>query len=157
VLILGFLFFFLILFILFQLWVVGFGKKKYGFKKAQFRAAILAFLLPIFLVTIMELITPAIEWNPLIKNESIIVGNWVGLNEVLELKADHTFTLSINNQMYTGGWSLEDWNLTFDYHSPNTPYYYLRVIHHSDSYHLVKDTLDKDPEMWSHKNALVKQ
>jgi hypothetical protein len=100
--------------------------------------------------------TPNIEWNPLIKDETLIVGNWTGLNETLELKADHTFILKLDNQEYTGGWSLDDWNLKFDYHSPSTPYYYLRVIYHSNKYHLVKDTLDKDLDVWNYKNALHK-
>ena len=125
--------------------------------KIRLAAAILAILIPVSLVTYREITTPVIEWNPLIKNENVIIGSWYGVDESLVLNADHTFVLTSNNQEYSGGWSLDDWNLTFDYRSPNTPYHYLRVIYYSNNYHLVKGTLDKDPDVWNYTNALVKR
>jgi hypothetical protein len=74
----------------------------------------------------------------LIRSDSEIVGNWVDDTE------------------YSGGWSLDDWNLTFDYYSKGKPYDYLRVIHHSDKYQLVKGTLDRDPDGWNYKNAFLR-
>jgi len=120
-------------------------------KKIKLVACVVAISIPISLVTYREITTPDIEWNPLIKSEQVIIGNWYGVNETLVLNADHTFLLTHN------GWNLDDWNLTFEYYSSNTPYDYLRVIYHSDSYHLVKGTLDKDPDVWNYENSLVKQ
>ena len=125
--------------------------------KIKLVACVVAISIPISLVTYREITTPDIEWNPLIKSEQVIVGSWSGVNESLVLKTDHTFLLTHNNQEYSGGWSLDDWNLTFDYYLSDTPYGYLRVIYHSDSYHLVKDTLNKDPDVWNYENSLVKQ
>ena len=119
-------------------------------------AFIISVSIPVSMILHKELSTPEIEWNPLIKNEQVVVGNWHGTNELLVLKADHTFTLKIYEQVFSGGWILNDWNLTFDYYSTDTPYSYLRVIFHSNNYHLVKGTLGKDPDVWNHKNALVK-
>ncbi len=155
-LILSFIFSFSILFTLLQIWVFGFGIKKYGFNNSQCLAMALSFLIPILLVSIRALITPSIEWNPLIRSDSEIVGNWVYDREILTISENHTFKLRVDDTEYSGDWSLDDWNLTFDYYSTGMPYDYLRVIHHSDKYHLVKDTLDRDPGAWNYKNAFLR-
>jgi hypothetical protein len=126
-------------------------------KNIKLLAFIISVSIPISLIAYREINTPDIEWNPLIKDEKVVIGNWRGENELLVLNTDHTFTLKVNQQEFSGRWSLDDWNLTFDYQYTATPYNYLRVIFHSNSYHLVKGTLDKDPDVWDYKNELVKQ
>ncbi len=156
-LILSFIFSFSLLFVLLQVWVFGFGIKKYGFNKSQRIAMALAFLTPILLVTFRGLITPNIEWNPLIKSDSEIVGSWVDDKELLTISDNHTFKLIVGGSEYNGGWNLDDWNLTFDYYSTGMPYDYLRVIQHSNKYHLVKGTLDGNSDVWNYKNAFIRQ
>jgi hypothetical protein len=157
VLILSFIFSFSILFTLLQIWVFGFGIKKYGFNKSQCIVMALSFLTPIILVSISELTTPNIEWNPLIRNDTEIVGSWIDDKELLTINEDHTFKLIVGDSEYSGGWSLDDWNFTFDYYSTGMPYDYLRVIHHSNKYHLVKGTLDRGPDAWNYNNAFIRQ
>ncbi len=155
-LILSFIFSFSILFTLLQVWVFSFGIKKYGFNKSQCIAIALSCLTPIILVSIRGFTTPNIEWNPLIRSDNEIVGNWVDDREILTISENHTFKLRVDDSEYSGGWSLDDWNLTFDYYSTGMPFDYLRVIHHSDKYHLVKGTLDRNPDAWNYKNAFLR-
>ncbi|TLU67239.1 hypothetical protein FE810_02855 [Thalassotalea litorea] len=154
--IIGLLIFIFIVYGLMQFWVYKWGISKYGKLKAKNIAKVIAFLIPISIVIIRELSEPDIEWNPILRSDEAIIGLWVDTGETLDLKPDGTFDFYIDSKKYSGTWKRNDWNLSLT-SSGSFPYFYLRVIEHSGSYHLVKDTYNKDPDAWFYQNSLSKK
>ena len=70
------------------------------------------------LITAEVVMDSLLEWNPLVRNDSEVVGTWqrkrsfwMDLDETLTLRADHTFEYRSDHESFTGTWQRNDWNL----------------------------------------------
>ena len=138
-----------------QAWVYSIGISAYGKVKAKKISKLIAVLIPIIFIAYNEVTSPEIEWNPLISSDAEILGEYSDEEELLTLNENGKFSFVAKGKIYQGVWSRNDWNVNL-ISTGDFPYAYLRLIFHSDNYHLVKGTENKDPDSWFYSNALSK-
>jgi hypothetical protein len=155
--VLGLIIFVVIIYSVSRVCVYLLAKDKPGFYTSRFTSLVLAICIAATPIIVSEISTPEIEWNPLIRDNKVVIGKYNDENAVLELMSDNTFIHTHGNKIYQGTWNLDDWNLTFNSRSTGIQDDYLRVIYHSGAYYLVKNTYNQDPDGWGYKNAYAKE
>lgn len=91
----------------------------------------------------------ALDLNPIIKNEAVLIGTWEGENSRLELHGNRTFTChgesSCNPVGQSGTWDFYNFSMGFSQEgkAPKS----LRVISYVDKYCLID--MPDDPDLWN--------
>jgi len=86
-----------------------------------------------------------LEWNPLIHNDTEIVGRWADHRETLTLATNSTFSYSNSARMVDGTWTRDDWNLYL--HGTNFSAT-MRFVQFRSQYRLMTHPPEGDPDMW---------
>ena len=63
------------------------------------------------LVVAQIIFDESMEWNPVIYEDSRIVGRWKDKRETVTLRADHTVDYTSDTEGFSGKWMRDDWNL----------------------------------------------
>ena len=84
------------------------------------------------------------EWNPVIRDEALVVGTWADERETITLHADHRVDYHSSNEGFSGKWSLDDWNLRLTSDGVDCM---MRFIEYDGQLYLMTNEPD-DPDMW---------
>ena len=94
------------------------------------------------------------EWNPSIKADSEVLGQWADDKATIDLRADHTCTGTLEAADFAGTWRRDDWNLKVTFEKPHTPD--MRFISWAGELRLMVAPPD-DPDMWDGYPGLKRQ
>ena len=125
---------------LFTMLIAWAGRTKWG----MIAGGIL--MLPLIASVSWELSLPEVEWNPLIHDDSSIIGMYANADESLVLKLDKGFIYHTASRQMEGTWRHDDWNLYLtSANEPASVYMKMRFIQSEKSYYiLTKEPKDLD-------------
>ena len=147
---------YLVLCLITLIWIIKSIKRK-PIKRLQllFNIPILFFLI---LVGISNAIPDNTEWNPLVRNDSEILGVWIKENSQLILKSDYSYTCTGDNCAIVreiGRWErVSDFNITLH---PSSQYgINWRLAKKEGKLQLVSGA-SGDPDMWRTEVEFIKK
>jgi len=109
-------------------------------------------------VHIAELLFNQPDWNPDIKDDQEVVGEWGDSHDTLQLSPDHHYSFTHDGILTKGTWNRDDWNLYLkaDANMPNNSATTFRFIDYNGRLRVLTHELG-DPDGWDGDTGLPKR